>query len=71
MEHVLNINAIKRKMKCKPTGQRLHHFFLGANTILTKEEIAELKKVIEQNHKKMQEYLDEAAKKPYHYAVQQ
>lgn len=68
MDHILNIQAIKRKMKKKPQGQRLHNFFLGANTLLTKEEITEIERIIEKENKRVAKYLESAKSQPHAYA---
>ena len=60
MDHIINIKAVGERLKKKPRGQRLYHFFLGVPKQLTKEEIKELKKVINAENKKINSYLDKA-----------
>ena len=60
MEHVLNIQAIRKKMKQKPVGQRLHHFFNGATDLLTVDEIRELKKISAAENRKVTRFIDRA-----------
>ena len=67
-KHVWNLNALKRKMKRKPPGLRLYNFFLGADTILTKQEIADLERVISEENKRLAKYLEAAKQKPYKYS---
>lgn len=57
-DHILNVQAIKNKMKVKPTGQRLHFAFIGVPYQLTKEEIAEIKQIIKEEEKKAIEFLN-------------
>ena len=60
MDHILNIKAVGDRLKKKPRGQRLYHFFLGVPRLLTKEEIKELRKVINAENKRLNSYLDKA-----------
>lgn len=58
MDHVLNVQAIKGKMKNVPPGARLHHFFLGVPGQLSESEINDLKNVIGREYKKVIRFIN-------------
>lgn len=60
MDHIVNVNAIKRKMKLKPQGQRLHNFFIGATTFLTIEQVNEIEVIVKEENKRTLEFLKSA-----------
>jgi hypothetical protein len=60
MEHVLNLQAISRRMKNKPKTSNLYLFFYGRSQSLDPEQIKEMKKVAEKEHKILMEFLDES-----------
>ena len=60
MEHVVNIKAIENKMKNKPTGNRLYHFFMGVPRRLNKKQRDEMKAVLTKEHNKLMSYIDAA-----------
>lgn len=60
MEHILNLRAVIGRMKKKPVGQRLYHFFWGTTQLLTVEEIKEIKKIADKEHRILTSYLDKA-----------
>ncbi len=60
MDHVINVTAVKKKLTKVPIGQRLHHFFIGVPKQLSKEELSDLKKTLNKEHKKMISYIDKA-----------
>lgn len=60
MEHILNLASVEKKMKDKPKGQRLYHFFWGTSSVLTYEQIKEIKKIATAEHRKMDRYLNAA-----------
>ena len=62
MDHPFNLSAIKKKMKNPPEGQRMHHFFWGAYSMLSVDQINEIEKIITDENKKMQKYLAKAKK---------
>ncbi len=60
MKHVVNVSAVKKRMRKKPIGQRLHHFFIGVPGQLSTEELNELESVLNKEHKKLIEFIDKA-----------
>ena len=60
MSEILNISAIKNKMKDQPPGQQLYSFFAGGLHKVTVSQIKEAKKIIDAEHKKTTKFLDNA-----------
>ena len=58
MDHIISIRAVQKKMKHKPKGQRLYHYFLGVPNQLSEAEAAEVKKIIESENNKTIKFLD-------------
>ena len=58
MEHIINVSAVGDKMKQRPKGQRLYHFFLGVPSQLTKKEVSEIKKILKKEHQKTIQFID-------------
>lgn len=61
MSDLFNVSAIKNKMKDKPKGQRLYDFFYGTDrSVLTKDQIREMRRLLITDHKKTLKFLDDA-----------
>lgn len=60
MEHILNTRAIYKKMKSQPKSQRIYNFFYGATDLLDLEQMKDIKKIIEADHKKVISFIDKA-----------
>lgn len=58
MDHVINVKAVQKRLKDKPATHRLYHFFMGVPDQLTKDEVAEIKKVLNREHKKLISFID-------------
>jgi hypothetical protein len=60
MDHILNLRAVMERLNKKPVGQRLYHFFWGTTQLLSVDEIKDIKKVAEKEHRQLISYLDKA-----------
>jgi hypothetical protein len=62
MATLLKLNKIKGLMskENQPKGQRMHYFFYGEMSMLTKDQIKEVEKIIDADYKKTKAFLKEA-----------
>ncbi len=57
---LLNIAAIKAKMKNPPAGQKIYQFFSGNTSVLRKSQVAEIERIVESGNKKTMRFLSTA-----------
>lgn len=60
MDHLLNLQAVKKKMKKKPATNQLYTFFYGRAESFNQEQIKDVKKIVTASYKELMEFLDEA-----------
>ncbi len=63
MDTILNLNAIKKKMRTKPKGQRLYAFFDASPLSLTARQVDDVEKIVDKGYKEAKQYLLAAKKK--------
>lgn len=58
MDLMVNVTTIHNKMKDKPKGQKLYHFFYGAAGALTKAQVKEVRKIVAEENQRTIKFLD-------------